>query len=163
MEELIRNPEFFVSIAVIIGFAVIIWKASPLVTGTLDSRATKIKTELDEARKLRDDAQRMLAEYQRKQRDALKEAEQIVALSRAEAERAAAQAAKDLEAALQRRQAQALEKIALEEAKATAEVRNTVVDVAVAAVRRMLAEELGAAQKSRLIDDAISELPKLLH
>jgi F-type H+-transporting ATPase subunit b len=163
MAELISNPEFFVAIAVIIGIAIIIWKASPLVTGTLDTRASKIKTELDEARKLREDAQRMLAEYQRKQRDALKEAEQIVALARAEAERAAAQAARDLEAAVQRRQAQALEKIALEESKAAAEVRNTVVDLAVAAVRRMLAQELDAAQKSRLIDDAITDLPKLLH
>lgn len=163
MHELISNPEFFVSIAVIIGVFGIAWKAAPVITSMLDTRAVKIRTELDEARRLREDAQRMLAEYQRKQRDALKEAEQIIALSRAEAERAAAHAAAELEAALQRRQAQALEKIALAESKATAEVRNTVVDVAVAAVRRILAQELDAGRRNRLIDDAIAELPKLLH
>ncbi len=163
MHEIIGNPEFFVSIAVIIGFLGIAWKASPMVAGALDSRAAKIKAELDEARRLREDAQRMLGEYQRKQRDALKEAEQIVALARGEAERAAAQAAGELAAALERRQAQALEKIALAESKAAAEVRNTVVDLAVAAVRRMLAQELDAARRSRLIDDAIAELPRLLH
>jgi F-type H+-transporting ATPase subunit b len=163
MGEIMGDPEFWVSIAVIIGVAGIVWKASPMITGALDSRAAKIKAELDEARRLREDAQRMLADYQRKQRDALKEAEQIVALARAEAERTAAHAADELAAALERRQAQALEKIALAESKATAEVRNTVVDVAVAGVRRMLAQELDAQHKNQLLDDAIAELPKLLH
>ena len=86
-----------------------------------------------------------------------------MALAKAEAERAAAQAARDLEAALKRRQALALEKIALAEAQALAEVRNTAVDVAVAAVRRIMAEDLDAARKGKLIDDAIAELPQRLH
>lgn len=163
MLELLRDPEFSVAIAFLIAMAFVVRKAAPLVTGGLDARAVKIKTELDEARKLREDAQRMLAEYQRKQRDALKEAEQIVALARSEAERAASEAARDLEAALQRRQALALEKIALAESKAAAEVRNTAVDVAVAAARQLLAQRLDRERKSALIDSAIAELPRLLH
>jgi F-type H+-transporting ATPase subunit b len=163
LHEIIGDPEFWVAVAFVIAVAGVVWKAAAPVTGALDARAAKIAAEIDEAQRLRDEAQRMLGEYQRKQRDALKEAEQIVALARSEAERTAAQAERDLAAALDRRQAQALEKIALAESKAAAEVRNTAVDVAVAAARRMLAQQLDAPAKSRLIDDAIAELPRLLH
>jgi F-type H+-transporting ATPase subunit b len=163
LHEIIRDPEFWVAIAFVIAVGLVLWKSAPMIAKSLDDRAAKIKTELDEAQRLREDAQRTLAEFQRKQRDAFKEAEQIVALAKSEAERAAAQAVRDLEAALQRRQAQALEKIALAEAKARTEVRNTAVDVAIAAVRRVLAEQLDQPRKSQLIDDAIAELPQLLH
>jgi F-type H+-transporting ATPase subunit b len=163
LNELFRDPEFWVAIAFVIAVGLVLWKSAPMIAKSLDDRAAKIKAELDEAQRLREDAQRTLAEFQRKQRDAFKEAEQIAALAKSEAERAAAQAARDLEAALQRRQTQALEKIALAEAKATTEIRNITVDVAIAAVRRVLAEQLDQQRKSRLIDDAIAELPKLLH
>jgi F-type H+-transporting ATPase subunit b len=163
LNELFRDPEFWVAIAFVIAVGLVLWKSAPMIAKSLDDRAAKIKAELDEAQRLREDAQRTLAEFQRKQRDAFKEAEQIAALAKSEAERAAAQAARDLEAALQRRQTQALEKIALAEVKATTEIRNTTVDVAIAAVRRVLAEQLDQQRKSRLIDDAIAELPQLLH
>jgi F-type H+-transporting ATPase subunit b len=162
-EAAISGPEFWVAIAFIIVIAGLVWKGGPMVTRGLDDRAARIKGELEEAQKLREEAQRVLAEYQRKQRDALKEAEEIVAHSRAEAERTAAQAARDLEAALERRQQLALEKIALAESKATADVRNTAVDVAVAAVRQILVQDLNAERKGKLIDDAIAELPQRLH
>jgi len=163
MPDLLHDPEFWVLVSFVIVLAGLFRKAGPLITKSLDDRAAKIRAELEEAQKLRDEAQRMLAEYQRKQRDALKEAEEIVARARAEAERAAEQAARDLEAALERRKRLALEKIALAESKATAEVRNTAVDVAIAAVREILAKALDAPRKGRLIDDAIAELPRRLH
>jgi F-type H+-transporting ATPase subunit b len=163
LHEIVSGHEFWVAIAFIIAVAALVYKAAPAITTALDARAAKIKTELDEAQRLREDAQRTLADYQRKQRDALKEAEQIVAQGRAEAERAAEQAARDLAAALERRQRLAMEKIALAESRATAEVRNAAVDVAIAAVRRILAETLDAERKRKLIDDAIAELPQRLH
>jgi F-type H+-transporting ATPase subunit b len=163
MLELLHDPEFWVLVSFVIVLAGLFRKAGPLITKFLDDRATKIKAELEEAHKLRDEAQRMLAEYQRKQRDALKEAEEIVARARVEAERAGEQAARDLDAALERRKRLALEKIALAESKATAEVRNTAVDVAIAAVREILAKALDAPRKSKLIDEAITELPQRLH
>jgi len=163
MLELLHDPEFWVLVSFVIVLAGLFRKAGPLITKFLDDRATKIKAELEEAHKLRDDAQRMLAEYQRKQRDALKEAEEIVARARVEAERAGEQAARDLDAALERRKRLALEKIALAESKATAEVRNTAVDVAIAAVREILAKALDAPRKGKLIDEAIAELPQRLH
>jgi len=163
MPEIFADPEFWVAVAFVIVVAGLAWQGTPVITKMLDDRADKIRGELNEAQRLREEAQRTLADYQRKQRDALREAEQIVALARAEAERAAAQAARDLDAALKRRQTLALEKIALEESKALAEVRNTAVDVALAAVRRIMAEDLDAQRKEKLIDDAIAELPQRLH
>jgi F-type H+-transporting ATPase subunit b len=93
----------------------------------------------------------------------LKEAQGIIALAKEEAQRLAAQGAKDLEAAIERRRRMAQEKIALEEQKAMADLRNTAVDVAVAALRRVLAEDLDAARQSALIDSAINALPPTLH
>lgn len=154
--HLLADPEFWVLIAFIIAVIVLVRKASPVITSSLDQRAAKIGAELEEAQKLRDEAQRTLAEYQRKQRDALKEAEDIIAHARAEAERAAQQAVKDLEAAIERRQRLALDKVALEESKAVAEVRNTAVDVAITAVRGMLASDLDAQRRTALVDQAIS-------
>lgn len=161
--SLIDNPEFWVAVAFLIVVIGLVWKGTPTVRRSLDERAVRIKTELDEAQRLREDAQRMLAEYQRKQRDALRESEEIIAHARAEAERTAEQAARDLEAALERRHRLALDKVALAESKAVKEVRNTAVDVAISAVRNMLAQGLDAPRKSKLIDDAIAELPQRLH
>ncbi len=163
MFELLHDPEFWVLVAFAIAFGGLARKAGPVIAKALDDRAGKIKAELEEAHRLREEAQRMLADYQRKQRDALKEAEEIIAHARVEAERAAAQAARDLEAALERRKRLALEKIALAESKAIAEVRNTAVDIAISAVREILAQALDAPRKSKLIDEAIAELPQRLH
>lgn len=159
MAEIIGNPEFWVAVAFVIVIVGMVWKGTPVLLAGLDERAAKIKSELDEAQRLREEAQRVLAEYQLKQRDAIKEAEQIVALGRASAERAAEQAARDLAAAIERRRRMALEKIALAESKAMAEVRNAAVDIAIAAVRQILAQDLDAERRGKLIDDAIAALP----
>jgi len=163
MPEFMLEAEFWVAVAFVIVIAGLFYKGRGTVTTALDERAAKIKAELDEAQRLREEAQTKLAEYQRKQRDALKEAEAIVAHAKAEAERVAAQAARDLEAAIERRKRLALEKIALTETKALAEVRNLAVDLAVAALRRVLAEDLDAPSRSALIDKAIAALPPTLH
>jgi F-type H+-transporting ATPase subunit b len=157
------EAEFWVLVAFVVAIWFLIAKAKGTVTGGLDARAAKIKAELDEAQKLRDEAQARLAEFQLKQRDALKEAEGIVALAREEAQRLAVQGAKDLEAAIERRRRMAQEKIALEEQKAMSDLRIAAVDVAVAALRRVLAEDLNAAQQSALIDNAINAIPPTLH
>lgn len=163
MPAFMRDAEFWVLVAFVIAVAFLIYKVRGIVTGALDARAAKIKSELDEAQRLREEAQTKLAEYQRKQRDALKEAEAIVAYAKAEAERVAAQGARDLDAAVERRQRLATEKIALAEAKALAEVRNTAVDLAIAAVGHVLAQDLDPARRSALIDEAIAALPPTLH
>lgn len=129
----------------------------------LDARALKIKARLDEAHKLREDAQEMLATYQRKQRDAMKEAEDIIAHAKAEAERLSQQAAADLEETLKRREAQAMDRIAQAEAQALKEVQNLAVDVAIGAARQILASSVTGAQGNALVESAIQELPKKFH
>ncbi len=162
MPEFIRDPEFWVLIAALIALAVV-WKpAKRSLIGGLDARAERIRSELDEARRLREEAQQMLAEYQRRQRDAAAEAEQIVAHARAEAERVAAAAARDLDAALERRRHLAEERIAQAEAKAVAEIRTLAVDIAIAAAREVIAEELDERRGTALIDAAIAALPQQL-
>src|SRR5690242_9609747 len=160
--EIFHDSHFWEAVAFLIAVALVWKKASRSISSALDQRAAKIRDELDDARKLRDDAQAMLANYQRKQRDALKEAEAIVAQAKAEAERLGAQAAKDLEAAIQRRQRLAEEKIAQAEQKALAEVRAAAVDIAVGAARRVLAEDM-SARGGKLIDQAIDNLPQRLN
>ncbi|MBV9522170.1 MAG: F0F1 ATP synthase subunit B [Alphaproteobacteria bacterium] len=160
---MLRDPEFWVLVAFLLVVAGAVWKVFPMVAASLDDRAQRIKTELDEARRLREDAERALAEYQRKQRDALREAEDIIAHAKAEAERLGQKAAKDLEETIERRTRQAEEKVAQEEARAIAEIRAVAIDVAIAAARRIIAERLDARTGSALIDDAIAALPQQLH
>jgi len=145
---------------------VVVLLAKPVfrgITAALDLRREKIKARIEEAERLRAEAQEMLATYQKKQRDALKEAEGMVAFAKAEAERLAAQAAADLDELLKRREQQALERIAQAEAEALREVRNTAVDIAISATRKLIADNLSVAQSAALIDSAIKELPARLH
>ena len=115
-----QAAEFWVALATII-FAVFAFRpGAKAVTAMLDDRADKIRQELEEAQRLREDAQATLASYQRRQRDALKEAEDIIAHAREEAERLRLHSTADLEAAMKRRETQAMDKIAQAEALALA-------------------------------------------
>ena len=157
------NPETWVAIAFII-FVVLAGK--PLVRGigkTLDARAARIKAELDEARALRDEAQKLLADYQKKQQEAMRDAEAIVRQARGEAERLKTEAAANLDAAFARREKMAMDKIAQAEAQAIADVRNHAIDVAVAAAEQLLKSKTDAQRGERLIDSAIAELERKLN
>jgi F-type H+-transporting ATPase subunit b len=105
----------------------------------------------------------MLATYQRKQRDAMKEAEEIIAHAKAEAERLAQQAARDLEVSMKRREQMALDRIAQAEAQALKEVQNLAIDVAIGAARKVIGESLSPAQTALLVDNAITDLSGKLH
>jgi F-type H+-transporting ATPase subunit b len=161
--ELVQNPEFWVAVAFVIGVGIILWQGTGRVTAMLDARAQRIGDQLDEARRLREAAETLLADYQRKQRDAAGEAQDIVNQAQSEADRLTKQAAIDLEAAIKRREQQAQDKIAQAEVKALAEIRAVAVDVAIGAVRVLLAETLDQHKGSSLIDQAIEELPRRLH
>jgi F-type H+-transporting ATPase subunit b len=160
---MLHDPEFWVAVAFVLVVAVIFRPAAKAITSTLDDRATKIRVQIEEARKLREDAQALLAEYQRKQRDAMAEAEKIIANARAEAARLKVDAEKDLEHTIERRKQQALERIAQTEAQAVASVRNTAVDVALAAAEKLIKGSLDVGKQQALADKAISELPGRLN
>lgn len=156
------NPEFWVLVATVI-LVVLLWRPGKrMLIGGLDARAARIGDELATARRLREEAETLLAGHQDQARRAAEEAEGIIARARAEAERFARRAARDLEDALARRQRLATERIALEEQKASAEIRNIAVDVAIAAARRVVAAELDEGRGAALIDAAIAALPHQL-
>ena len=160
---MLQAAEFWVTVATLI-FAFFAFRpAAKAVNAMLDERTEKIRQELEEAQRLREDAQATLASYQRRQRDALKEAEEIIAHAREEAERLRLHSTADLEAAMKRREAQALDKIAQAEALALQEVKNLTVDIAVAAGGRLLAQNLDAQQSAKLIDASIADLHRNLH
>ena len=161
--HLFAEAEFWVLLAVVL-FIIGVWKpAGRWITGTLDARAVRIRDELDAARRLRDEAQQLLATNQKREAEAAAEAEAIIAHARAEAERVAAQAAHDLEQTLERRQRLAEERIAQEQAKALAEIRAVAVDVAISAARQVITAELDQTRGAAMIDAAIQALPQQLH
>jgi F-type H+-transporting ATPase subunit b len=162
-EPFFATAEFMVLIALAILLFLIGRRILNVLGAALDDRAEKIKIRLDEASRLAEEAQAMLAAYERKQRDAAEEADSILAGARREAERLTVEAEKELEGALKRREAQALERIAQAEKAAVDEVRGRAVDVAIEAARRLLAQRLTPKQREALIDAAIAELPKRLH
>lgn len=158
-----HDPTFWFLIAFII-FVVAV--SRPISKGTnkaLDSRADKIRSELDEAEKLRVDAQDLLASYQRKQRDAAKEAEAILAHAREEVERMRARAASNLEQVTARREQMALERIELAEASAVADIRALAVDIAIDAARNLIEESMQGERADALIESSISDLSGRLH
>ena len=158
-----QSPEFWVAVAFIIFIASTarpIWLA---VTKALDNRANSIRDELAAAQNLREEAQATLAEYKRKQRDTAKEAEAIIRQAREEAARSSAQGKKDLEQTLVRRQQLAVDRIAQAEATAVKDVRSIAVEVAIAAASKVLKKQLAGEEGSKLVDEAIKELPTKLH
>jgi F-type H+-transporting ATPase subunit b len=133
------------------------------IAAALDLRREKIRARIEEAERLRAEAQEMLASYQKKQRDALKEAEAIVAGAKKEAERLAAQTEAHLDELLKRREQQAVERINQAETEALREVRNKAVDIAIDATRRLISDTLTPEQSAALVDHAIKDLPNRLH
>jgi len=159
----LHTPEFWVAVGFIVLVLIIGKKGWEAIKSGLDGRAERIRTSLDDAATLRDEAQHLLAEYQRKQRDAAKEIDDLLAAARAEAERARTNAQQALEASVKRREQLAIDKIAQAEADALQAVRNTAVDVAIAATRQLLGSKLTAETAAGLVDKAIAELPQKLH
>jgi len=160
--HLFADPEFWVLLAVVV-FAIVVWKpVRRAVVGTLDERAMRIRGELEEARKLRDEAEQLLADYRQKEREAEADAQAIIAHARDEAERIAAQSARDLEQSLERRQRLAEERIAQAEAKALDEIRAAAVDVAIVAAREVIVSQLDERRGAAMLDAAIAALPQRL-
>ncbi len=158
------NTDFVVLIGFLLFVAILFYFNVPaMLGGMLDKRAEGIKSDLDEARALREEAQTLLASYERKQREVADQAERIVAQAKADAEAAAVQARADLERSIERRLAAAEDQIASAEDKAVRSVRNRAVEVAIAAAAEMLAKKMGASEANTLIDSAIGEVERRLH
>ncbi|KLN62296.1 ATP synthase subunit B [Kiloniella spongiae] len=161
--ELLQNPTFWVGVAFAIFILLVITKGGKGIVAGLDARGEAIRKTLEEAQNLREEAQKTLAEYKRKQRDALKEAEEIIEHAKQEAKRVQEEAAIDLEESLKRREQQAMDKITQAETAALNEVRDQAVDVAIKATRNILAGSMTKAKAKSLMDNSISSLGEKFH
>jgi F-type H+-transporting ATPase subunit b len=139
------------------------FKVPGLLTAALDRRADAVRNELDEARRLREEAQAVLAEYQRKARDAEHEAEEITEQARREAAAYAAEAVQRTDEYVARRTKIAEQKIAQAETMALQEVRALSADLAIAAAERILTAKVAGTEAAKLVSDAIGELKTRLH
>ncbi|MEX0827359.1 MAG: F0F1 ATP synthase subunit B [Haliea sp.] len=158
------NTNFVVSIAFLLFIALLIYLKVPgKITGMLDNRAAGIQSELDEARALREEAQSILASYERKQKEVQELADKIVSSAKAEANIAAEQAKEDLRLSIERRIQGAEEQISSAQAAAVKEVRDTAITVAIAAAREVIAGNMSANDAAGLIDSAIKDVSEKLH
>lgn len=158
------NTDFVVLLGFLLFIAVLLYfKVPSLLMGMLDDRAKGIRSDLDEARAIREEAQSLLASYERKTREAKAQADDIVANARAEAEAAADQAKVDLEASVERRLASAEEQIESARAAAVKDVRDRAVAVATAAAGEVVAKQLSAAEADAMIDRSIETVEAKLH
>lgn len=140
------DATFWATIALILLIAITIYMKVPGMLGrSLDERAAKIEKELEEARRLREESQQLLAEFQRKRREAEKEAAEIVEAAKREAASIVTEAHKKTEEYVARRTVMAEQKIAQAERDAVNEVRATAVDIAVEAARKVLETKADAA------------------
>jgi len=130
-------------------------KVPATVLKSLDERSDRIARELEEARKLREEAQALLASYQRKQREAKAEADDIIEAARAEAAHMVEEIRADLSQQLDRRSKLAEEKIAAAEAQAMADVQSIAADAAVASARTVIAANMDAATDAKIVDAEI--------
>ncbi|MFN3961008.1 MAG: F0F1 ATP synthase subunit B [Parvularculaceae bacterium] len=133
------------------------------IAAALDKRAQGIADELDRARALRDEAQELLAKYQRRQREAEEEAEAIIEQAKRDAARIAAEAREKIEEQLERRAKAAEDKIARAEAQAIAEVRGQTADLAIEAARDIIRNRMDQGAQSALAERAIDEIRSKLH
>jgi len=160
----LNNTDFVVLLAFLLFVGILLhFKVPTLISGMLDKRADGIKSELDEARALREEAQTLLASYERKQKEVQDQADRIIAHAKSEANEAADQAKEDIKASIKRRLKAAEDQIASAESSAIREVRDEAVRIAVGAAKDVVAKNMTAADGNKLIDDAISEVDAKLH
>ena len=158
------DASFWALVSLILFLALLAYLKVPgMLTKSLDDRADKIRSELDEARRLREEAQQLLAEYQRKRKDAEKEASEVIAAAEHEAAGLVADARQKTDDYVKRRTAMAEQKIALAEAEAINEVRQSAVDIAVSAAQTIIAEKADDKTTGELFKSSVAELKERLN
>jgi len=158
------SDTFWVAVAFVI-FLALLWRAGAFsgITRSLDARGDRIRAELEEARRLKEEAQKLVAEYTRRQRAAEAEAEAIITSAKTEAERLAVEAKTKLEDMISRRTKMAEQKIAQAEAQALADVKAAAADAAVKAAETLLAANVVGQTADRLLDSAVAEVKSKLN
>lgn len=162
--DFIKEAEFWVAVAFVIFLAILIYVGvHKTVTDSLDKRRLRIQQELEEAARLKSEAQALLAEYRQKTANAEQEAAAIIEAAKADAERLAAEAHAKLEDFVARRTKMAEAKIAQAEQQALAEVRSVAAEAAVSAAEKVLAHTTKGSVANQLITRGIEDVKKKLN
>ena len=161
---LLQNTSFWVLVAfvVVIGVFARVGLHKTIGSG-LDKRAQNIADEINEARKMREEAQELLAQYQRRQREAEEEAASIIEQAKKDALRMTAEAREKIDAQMERRAKAAEDKIARAEAQALSEVRGQTAELAIAAAREIIKERMDSGAQTAFIDKAIADIRNKLN
>jgi len=162
MSNILSTPETWLALSLLLLVGAILWKGLKPILASLDKRAERIGKAIAEAESLREEAEKTLAEYKRRQRDAVGEAQHILDHARSEVERIAQQAARDLEGQIARREQLALAKIAQSEQAAVAAVRSKAVDLAIAASAEVLRRQLDDKGAAAIIERSLGEVAQKL-
>jgi F-type H+-transporting ATPase subunit b len=161
-ESFFAEPRNWVIIAFILFFVLFGRKLWGALAGILDSRTATVRAELEEASRLRREAEAMLRDAEKQRADAVADAKSLIEGAQAEAARLSAASATEAEASARRREKMAIDRISAAEKAAVDDVRLTAADVATTAARQVLAEGLTAEADAALIDQAIAQLPAAL-
>ncbi len=163
MDALLHNAYTWIGLSFAIVVLLFVRYLVPAINKGLDARAEKIRDQLEQANRLRAEAQELLTKYKAEQEAMLKQAEEIVAGAKRDAADMRARAAQELKSALERRSAQAQEKIARAEAEAVASIRTRIVESATESARALLAEQAAGAADEQAIARAISSIEAQIH
>ena len=163
MSELLHDTNFWVLISFVIFMAVAYKYGKDAAIGKLDDKINLIKKELDEAERIRVDAQELLAEYQRKHKDAMTEADKIIADAKKHAEEIRAKAESDMEKTQARRQAQLDEKLARIEQNAMQEIEAYTARIAVNAARQILTDKMDAKTDKDIMANVMETMSKTIN
>jgi F-type H+-transporting ATPase subunit b len=161
--EFIYESEFWVAVSFFIFIGVLVYLGiHKKVVSALDARAFRISKELEEARRLREEAEKLLADYRRKLGDVVTEVDNIIALAAKQAETLAEETRQSLKEHVDRRIKLAEERIARAEMEAVRELRNDAVDVAIAAAQNLIAAKLTPDRAKKLVSESTKALKTLL-
>jgi F-type H+-transporting ATPase subunit b len=161
---MLSQPDFWVGVSFVLFLVLLVYLKVPgMVAKGLDERADAIQHELDEAKRLREEAQAVLADYERKKIEAQADAEKIIAQAKREAEIYGEEARRKMQEQIERRSRLAEQKIAMAEVAAVKDVRAAAADLAVEAATRVLGAEVKGATASGLIDESIAAVRKQLN
>ena len=160
----IANTEFWEWLGLLTVVGIVLYRRVPaFIAAALDARASAISNELDQAKRLREEAATLLVGYREKASHAEAEAQSILNETKAEAERFRAEAQTQLKAQIERRERQARERIAQAEANTIAEIRALAADAAVAAAGKLIASRMDGKKSDGLIANSIGELASTLN
>lgn len=159
----LAEPTLWVAVSFLLFFALFGKKLFGAMNKALDNRATRIAAELEEAKRLRQEAENALAAYRRKHAESLKEAGAILTQARENADRMAMQAQKELKSLTETRLRMAEEKIAQAEQQAITEVRDHIIDLTTAAARALILESIEQMPADEMMRRAIADLERKVH